>query len=122
MTTINTLDARKKITEALRTAIAALPYENEGRAWQADHNLCMFNDGVYEMAHLEFGISFNVTASLSVSHAIGTMSPTYVVSVSQSSGLRTLSQQQASHDLMGAVLKAAHAVQAVIDGLPTITK
>lgn len=120
MNTITKITAQENITKVVESAIQGLPYENEGRKWQAEQNLRMFQDGTYEMLHLEFGISFHVTASLSVTKVIGAM--TYAVSVSQSSGLRTLSQQQASHDLMGAVLKAAHAVQAVIDGLPTITK
>lgn len=120
MKTIALLDAKTIIATAAHAAVTYLPvcdphqtavHEALSRFSTTEHS---------DFVHMEFSVSFQVTASLSVTRAIGTSSPTFVVSVSASSGVRTLSQQQAAHDLMGDVLRAAHRIQAVIDELPTI--
>ncbi len=115
---IDITTAQTKIVAVTKQATQNLPFEHEAAVHSYTSSIEQFLYGRTDSMFLEFGISFHVTASLSVTKKIG--EKTYEVRVSQSSGMRTLSQQQASHNLMGDVLKAAHKIQAVIDELPEI--
>lgn len=112
------VEIQTKIAKIITIAIKDLPIRDEQRMDYHSITIADFAAGIRDTCYFEFEVSFHVSASIDVtrrSNGLGIYS--YVVSVSQPSGLRSLSQQQACHNLMGRTLEAAHMIQAAIDEL-----